>query len=228
MKRAVIAAAIVLFAIVSAPRLRLDYLARAVLPELRVDLSLGDNAADPVDTTNRWILPIESAIRSLGDVTGTRAELSGDGANFTVRFTSNTDPNVKAARLSSELASLRAKLPAGGRIGVWPSTQAGDRPSLILAIAGGEAIAKRVADDLRAARGVRDVAVFGLAEPIVDIRLRRDVRGVQAAIDSALAPRALNKDVVVAPSSRRLEDVPIRAGNEIVRLDAIADIRPRF
>ncbi|HJQ40357.1 MAG TPA: hypothetical protein VKB93_24700, partial [Thermoanaerobaculia bacterium] len=220
MKRAVLAAAIVLFAVVSAPRLRFDHLPRAVLPELRVEVSLGD------ENTDRWIVPIESSIRSLGDVTATRAELSTGGARFTVRFRNGIDANVKAARLSSELAPLRAKLPRDGRMTVWPSTQAGDRPSLIVALTEGEARAKRVAEEVRAARGVRSVELFGLEQPVIDVRLRRgvDAAVVRAAIDAALAPRPLAKTVVVAPSARRIEDVPVGA----VRLGAIAEVRPRI
>ena len=63
--------------------------------------------------TREWVEPVESAVRSLGGVTGMAGEVRSDGADLTVRFAPGTDPERKAARLDSELAHLRALLPVG-------------------------------------------------------------------------------------------------------------------
>ena len=230
---AVIIAAVVLFAIVSAPRLQLDYAPSLALPELRVQLSVGGGASDPEETTTRWVVPIESAIRSLGDVTGTRAEVTGSGASIDVRFHRGTDIEVKAARLSSELAGLRAKLPARSRLDVWPATQ-GHRPSAFIALTGG-GDARRITDELRAARGVRDVRAYGLVEREVEIVMTSDSVPAAAVSEAvaALAPRSLGTQtareipVVVAPRTTELRDALLRVGTMPIRLGAVADVRGR-
>jgi ABC-2 type transport system ATP-binding protein len=232
---AVIVAAIVLFAIVSAPRLQLDYAPALALPELRVNLSVGGGASDPEEITTRWVVPIESAIRSLGDVTGTRAEVTGHGASIDVRFHRGTDVEVKAARLSSELAGLRAKLPARSSLDVWPATQGGNRPGAYIALTNPRVDARSIGDLLRAARGVRDVATYGLTDREVEIVMTDDSVPAPAVLDAvqALAPRALGTigprkvPVVVAPRTTELRDAPLRAGTSVIRLGAVADVRNR-
>ena len=221
-KRAVIIAAVVLLAGVSAPRLQLDYMPRLALPELTASVSIAGGADDPEETTTRWIVPVEAAVRSLGDVTATRVDVRGDTADLTIRFARGTDVEVKAARLASELAPLRAQLPRGSELGIWPSAQTATRPAAIVALTGPDAAAhaRRTADALRAARGVRDVRVFGAKEREVTIQLARDFTGdIHGTLAAALAPRALGemrvgtRDVplIVGPTARHIEDVRVVA-----------------
>ena len=67
----------------------------------------------------------KSAVRSLGRVRGMAGEVRTDGAELTVRFAPGTDPERKAARLDSELARLRARLPEGS--GLWVDSAATSR-----------------------------------------------------------------------------------------------------
>ncbi|HKO00887.1 MAG TPA: efflux RND transporter permease subunit, partial [Thermoanaerobaculia bacterium] len=237
-RRGIIALTIVLLAIVAAPRLRLDYSAAVAMPEIAVSLSLPPSAAsDPAETTARWVVPIESAIRSLGDVVGTRGEVAGNGAQMTVRFRGDVDPDLKTARLLSDLAPLRAKLPREGRIDVWPSMQRGARPNLVLAVRGRDAdrAARRVADEIRTADGVRDVRVWGGVEEETSVRVRDDAPpsittgDVRDAIDIAMrsshigevrnGTRTLPLDA--AATSARIDQV--RIGTHA--LTSIADVR---
>jgi len=237
-RRGIIALAIVLLAIVAAPRLRLDYSATVAMPEIAVSLSLPPGgASDPAETTARWVVPIESAIRSLGDVVGTRGSVSANGAQLTVRFRGDVDPELKTARLLSDLAPLRAKLPREGRIDVWPSMQRGARPNLVLAVRGRDAdrTARRVADEIRTAEGVRDVRVWGAVQEETSVRVRDDAPpsvtadSVRAAIDVAMrgshigevrnGARTLPLDS--AATSARIEQV--RVGGH--PLTSIAEVR---
>ncbi|MES1211573.1 MAG: efflux RND transporter permease subunit, partial [Acidobacteriota bacterium] len=96
-------------------RLPMDYLPRQSFPELTVSLGLSD-ARDPEEVTRDYVEEIESAIRSLGRVRGTDGEVRPDGALLRVRFSPGTDPGRKAARLESDLDSLRRRLPEGTRL----------------------------------------------------------------------------------------------------------------
>jgi len=182
MRRHVAAFAVIVLAVVSAPAIHLDYAPRIAEPELMVALDMGATT-DPEELTARWVVPIESAIRSLGDVTATRGEITAEDATITVRFRRGTDAELKTARLASELATLRRRLPRDARLSVWPSQQSGSRPSAFLAIPRA-ADAKRVADELRGVTGVRDVQVFGDrlhavadAAPAEDMLRRRLLEG---------------------------------------------------
>jgi ABC-type multidrug transport system ATPase subunit/multidrug efflux pump subunit AcrB len=237
-RRAVVAFTLILLALVASPRLRIDYAASVAMPEIAVSLSLPPSAAsDPAETTARWVVPIESAIRSLGDVVGTRGEVSGNGAQLSVRFRGDVDPELKTARLLADLASLRATLPRDGRIDVWPSMQRGARPNLVLAVRGRDAdrAARRLGEELRNADGVRDVRVWGAVQEETTVRLRDDAPAsisasdVRAAIDVAMrgthigeirsGSRTLPFDA--AATSARIDEV--RVGPH--RLTSIADIR---
>src|SRR5688500_89622 len=144
MRRLVPAVALVLLAIASARSIQLDYAPALSLPELTVQLTMPAAAAtDPIETTTRWIVPVESSIRSLGDVLAMRGEIGADSAKITVRFRRGTDPELKVARLASELAGLRARLPRDARLTVWPSAQNGARPSAFLALTGSPDAARR-------------------------------------------------------------------------------------
>src|SRR4051794_9162707 len=131
-------------------RLRLDYLPQRSFPELTVGLTLGEER-DPGEVTREWIEPVESAIRSLGrgrgGAGGGRADgaprpLGGgggvvggvgpEGGDPRVRSAPGAVPERRAARLDSELARLRARLPEGGSLWVDPATdQQGDFHALV-------------------------------------------------------------------------------------------------
>ena len=238
MRRAVLALALVLMALVSAPRLHLDYLPRIDEPELTVSLHLDGMFTDPAAMTHRWIVPIESAIRALGDVTALRTQLSSDGASVQVRLRPEADVDVKAARLQSDLARVRSRLPQGSTLSVWPSSQSSDQPSLVVALTGERSAerAETVAEIVRTARGVRDVRIFGAARPTVDIELRSGAPSLEeGALRRALAPALLGTTsvggrrqwVVAAPAADGLERVPVRSGDALVPLEAVADLARR-
>src|SRR4051794_11239010 len=161
--RATVAAGLLLFAGVSVPRLRLEYAPDATFPELGVSLRLPPTSnIDSTETTRRWVIPIEGALRSVGDTTGTRGEVEAGSASIVARFKPGTDIELKAARLASDLAPLRARLPEHASLAVFP-TRGGVRPGAVFAITGpaaGEA-AERIAAELRSTPGVRDVQTFG-------------------------------------------------------------------
>ena len=92
----------------------------------------------------------------LGDVIAARSQVSSDGALIRVRFRAGTDVDVKAARLSSELVAVRAKLPEGSSLSVWPSTQA-RTPVMVIALTG--ANPGRIVMEPRA-RATRSVSAF--------------------------------------------------------------------
>jgi ABC-type multidrug transport system ATPase subunit/multidrug efflux pump subunit AcrB len=212
-RRGVIAVAIVLLACVAAPRLRLDYVARVALPELTVALALPPSAAaDPAETASRWLVPIESAIRSAGDVIGTRGEVSGNGARLMVRFRSGVDPQLKTARLLSDLATVRASLPRDAQINVWPSTQSGARPDCVIALQGASD-SRAVAAALQSTAGVRDASVWGGAVEETAVRLRDD------------APSSITADDVRSTITESLRATHIgaaRTGARTLPLDAAA------
>ena len=198
MRRHIAAFAVIVLALVSAPAIHLDYAPDLAQPELTVALELRAGA-NPEETTTRWVVPIESAIRSLGDVTATRGEITAELATITVRFRRGVDAELKTARLASELASLRARLPRDARLSVWPSRQSGSRPSAFLAIPRAAA-AKRIADELRGVTGVRDVQVFGGTEVETVVKMNPFARGESAdalreRIASSVTPHPLGRGV---------------------------------
>ncbi|HEX6098294.1 MAG TPA: efflux RND transporter permease subunit [Thermoanaerobaculia bacterium] len=200
MRRHVAAFAVIVFALVSAPAIHLDYVPGLAQPEVTVALEMGAGT-DPEELTARWVVPIESAIRSLGDVIATRGEITAGDATITVRFRRGTDTELKTARLASELAGLRGRLPRDARLSVWPSQQSGARPSAFLAVPRA-ADAKRIADELRGVTGVRDVRVFGGTEIETVIETERaDAEELREQIASAATPHPLGRNVFgIAPA----------------------------
>ena len=204
MRRHVAAFAVIVLSIVSAPAVHLDYAPDIAYPELIVSLDMPPGSmTDPVETTRRWITPVESAIRSLGDVVATRGEITSDSAMITVRFRRGTDAELKTARLASELAGVRNRLPRDARLSVWPSQPSGSRPSAFLAVTRATD-AKRIADELRGVTGVRDVQVFGGTEIETVVKMDPFSRESAAALRDRLAfsstPHHLGKAVFVIPS----------------------------
>src|SRR5881394_3203959 len=132
--RAIAALAIVLLACVALPRVRLEYAPDVTFPELAVTLQLPPAAnVDSAETTRRWVIPIESALRAVGDTTGTRGDVEAGSATIVARFKRGTDIELKAARLASDLAPLRARLPERASLAVFPA-RGGVRPSAVFAV----------------------------------------------------------------------------------------------
>lgn len=237
--RAVIAAAILILAVASAPDIPLDYLPNVVYPDITVSLTMpASAAADPIETTNRWIIPVESTIRSLGDVIATRGEVSADSARILVRFRPGTDPELKTARLTAELARVRSMLPYGAQVNVWPTRQSSDATAY-LALTGATAgqRAEQVADELRTVEGVREVWTFGSTERETDVALHSslppeiDAQSVRETILRDVAPRRFGETrwgsrsvAVISPAVARMEDVFVARS---LRLGSVATLRTR-
>ncbi|HSS76683.1 MAG TPA: efflux RND transporter permease subunit [Thermoanaerobaculia bacterium] len=175
MGRLIVTLALLVLGGVALARLPLDYLPRQSFPELTVGLQLGEER-DPGEVARDWVEPIESAVRSLGEVRGMAGEVRTDGAELTVRFAPGTDPERKAARLDSELVRLRSQLTAaseGSSLWVEPATeQNGDFLALVwLAGAREDADARAAAEVLRAVPGVRTVELIGVRDEEVRIEL---------------------------------------------------------
>jgi len=149
---------------VALARLPLDYLPLRSFPELTVGVALAE-PRDPEEVARAWMEPIESAVRSLGQVRAMGGEVRADGAELTVRFAPGTDPERKAARLEAELTRLRRLLPAGAVLWVEPATE---RDGALLAIvwlsgARDDAAARAAAEEVRGVPGVREVEPLGIS-----------------------------------------------------------------
>ncbi len=177
--RLVLVAGVLLLGTVAALRLPTAYPPSWSLPELTVNLWLGEST-ELADLTRTWILPLESSIRAVGDVSSMAGEVDSRGGFFRVRFRAGTDPERKAARLESELARLRRR--GGAGLQVRPAGQgAGDRAAIIwLEAAEGERLDRGLLTALRALPEVRSVEVAG--EKQREIRVTpRAVRAVGTA-----------------------------------------------
>ncbi|PYQ63237.1 MAG: hypothetical protein DMF53_10720, partial [Acidobacteria bacterium] len=203
-------------------RLRLDYLPQRSFPELTVGLTLGEER-DPGEVTREWIEPVESAIRSLGRVRGVAGEVRTDGASLTVRFAPGADPERKAARLDSELARLRTRLPEGSNLWVDPATdQQGDFHALVwLSGVRDDADVRATAEALRAVPGVRDVQTFGARDEEVRAVLAASTPDPWSAAGSVLAEARRSLRVPALGWSRqgdRLRPVVAVAGGNLAGL----------
>ena len=236
--RAVLVAGVLVLGAAAAMRLPVAFLPAWSLPELRVDLALPE-ASDLEGLTRRWILPLESSIRAAGDVRGLAGEVSGSGGNFRVRFSAGVDVERKVARLESELAGLRRRLPPGARLDVWPVGQgAGDESAIVWlgADSGDSRVDQSLIEALRDLPEVRSVEVAGQARH--ELRVRARPGGVPAvtlgaAIDDGLRFRRLGEaraggrrlPVVVADRRHQsVGDLHIRRGPTLVPLRAVADV----
>src|SRR2546430_6898225 len=217
--RAVAALAIVLLACVALPRVRLEYAPDVTCPELAVSLRLPPSAnADSAETTRRWVIPIEAALRAAGDSTGTRGDVEGGSATIVARFRRGVDVELKAARLTSDLAPLRARLPERASLSVFPA-RGGVRPHVVYAVAGASAAdaAERLAEELRSTPGVRDVQTFGTARKEIDVRFTNDATMNARDVVRALLPRPLGEartgsrrvPLVAAGAATRIADIPL-------------------
>src|SRR5207247_6276661 len=106
----------------------------------------------------------------------------------------------------SDLAPLRARLPEGSSLNVFPA-RGGVRPSAVFAVSD-----RQVVDRLRSTPGVRDVQTSGMPRDAIDVESDRDA----AAIAGALEPHAIGKNVIVAPAAQRVSDLhlPFRLRQE--------------
>jgi ABC-2 type transport system ATP-binding protein len=234
--RFVIALAVIVLAIVSLPRLRLEYAPDVTFPELNVTLQLPQDAsADSTETTRQWVVPIESALRGIGDTTGTRGNVEAGSATILARFKRGTDIELKAARLASDLAPLRARLPEHASLSIWP-VRSGARANSVFAITGADAgsVAEHIAEELRSTPGVREVQTFGTAAQELDVRLTSDAVVSASEVARSLMPRPLGDarvgsrrmPLAAAPAATNIRDVPVRTP-ALVRLESIATIRQR-
>ncbi|MFL6194623.1 MAG: efflux RND transporter permease subunit [Thermoanaerobaculia bacterium] len=223
-------------------RLPLEFLPRRSFPELTVGLDLGADR-DPGDVTRDWVEPVESAVRSLGRVKGMAGEVRTDGAELTVRFAPGVDPERKAARLDSELARLRARLPEGALLWVDPaSDREGDLHAQVwLSGVRDDAGVRNVAEALRSVPGVRRVQPFGARDEEVRIELAAgalDPWGLAGRV-LAEARRSLRvsplgwsrrgdrlRPVVTAPPAD-LARLPIPADGSAVALGSLATVHAR-
>ena len=247
--RGVVVLAVLLLGGVAASRLPISFEPDVAFPSLAVSLSLPD-ATDPVEVTRRWVVPIESAIRSLGQVRGISGQVSAAQFWTDVRFDSGTDANRKTSRLLSELAGLRAELPERASLDVWPATSGNGGQTAIVVLTGKEAESQCVpiSDRIRSVSGVKDVQIYGGAPEEILVRLNHASGPDDPMIDrvretilrSATTPRLGNYDLLgrrTAVLSRvaRLEtitpaalrSIPIRTGGEALPLGSLASIEIR-
>jgi ABC-type multidrug transport system ATPase subunit len=228
---------------VALARLPLDYLPRRSFPELTVGVALAE-PRDPGEVARAWVEPVESAVRSLGQVRTMGGEVRADGAELTVRFAPGTDPERKAARLESELVHLRRLLPAGSALWVEP---AAEREGALLAIvwlsnARDDAGARAAAEELRGVPGVREADLFGAWSE--ETRILLPAREVDpwglAEVVTAEAARSLRVPslgtadqggrrwpLLVQTRERSLAALPIPSGEGAVPLGTLATIEER-
>ncbi|MEM8930562.1 MAG: efflux RND transporter permease subunit [Acidobacteriota bacterium] len=235
--RTVLALGLLLLGTASALQVPIDYLPVWTFPELDVALHLPET--DDVDALTRgWVVPLESAIRAIGGVRDMAGEVHGRGAELKVRLAPGSDAERKAARLESELQSLRSRLPGGAGLRVTPAGQGDDDPSMIVWLPE-SASANVVAETLRADAAVRAVLVAG--------ERRREIRvtALDASIDADELARSFDaaggrKPVgtialgsgwapVLAgfPEDLPLAERSVRHADGVVRLGAVARVETR-
>ncbi|MEA2695616.1 MAG: multidrug efflux pump, partial [Acidobacteriota bacterium] len=226
-------------------RLPLDYYPRRSFPELTVALSLGAER-DPAEVARGWVEPIESAVRSLGGVTGMAGEVRSDGADLTVRFAPDTDPERKAARLDSELARLRALLSDVGGLRVNPATEEDGDFLAIVWLAGvrDDAGARAAAEALRAVEGVRAVQLVGGSSEEVRVTLAAGLPDPWGLAGTALgevrrslrvpdlgwsgwSQSAGRRRPVLVTSAAALAALPIPMGGTAVPLGSLGSLEER-
>ena len=209
-------------------RLPLAYLPQRSYPELTVGLQLPDDR-DPAEVTRDWVEPVESAVRSLGRVRGMSGEVRTDGAELTVRFAPGTDPGRKAARLDSELARLRSRLPEGAALWADPATdQQGDFHAVVwLSGERDDAGARAAAESLRNVPGVRSVEAFGVRDEEVRVTLAATLLDPWGTADAVLAE--VRRSLRVAPlgwsrQGDRLQPVLTASRGNLADLPIPADV----
>ena len=182
--RAVVALSTMILGVLAWGQLDLTYLPTWTFPELHVELGLPDTG-EVEDITRRYVVALESSIRTLGQVRGHSGEVSPRGARLTVRFEPGTDPERKAARLESELQSLRRTLPRGASVTVNPARQGGGGMSAVIWLPGSpDDVPAALLRDFLDHPTVRDVQVAGRRQ--VEIRKTKSSAYGSAAPDDAV------------------------------------------
>ncbi|HEX3525736.1 MAG TPA: efflux RND transporter permease subunit, partial [Thermoanaerobaculia bacterium] len=244
--RLIATAGLLLLGGVALTKLPLDYLPRQSFPELTVALTLPESR-EPATISRDWVEEIEGAIRSLGRVSGTKGEVRSDGAELTVRFAPGTDPERKAARLESELAGLRRRLPRGAHLTIDPAGQANGELLALVWLSGvrSDADAQAAAEVLRSVPGVRAVDTLGVRGEELRVELAPGTldplgtaAAVRAAVDDALHSPLLgylargdrNLPVIVPQTTTEaLAGLPIALpGGGAAALGTIATVRTRW
>src|SRR6185295_18234144 len=138
-----------------------------------------------------------------------------------------TDPESKAARLGSELTSLRRRLPRGAVLSIDPASQAEGNLLALVWLSGvtSDAAAEAAAEELRGVPGVRSVDALGVRREELRVELAAgalDPAGTAARVrrllDGALRQSELGHDVqgdrrlpviVAATTPENLGQVPV-------------------
>lgn len=173
LRRAIVAAAILLLGGVAATRLTFSGREAHERPALVLAVSLPD-PGDPAEIAQRFAVPLESVARSLPGATSITGEVTALGVDITVRLKRGCDPEVAAARASAALATLRRDVPEGGSVTAHPLASQRDL-GLIVALGGSDAETRgfEIVEALRALPGVRRVDADGLAPAEIRMTLRR-------------------------------------------------------
>ncbi|MEM9408455.1 MAG: hypothetical protein AAGA81_20650, partial [Acidobacteriota bacterium] len=146
-------------------RMKFELLPSRSFPEATLSLNL-PQPQDVEVLTADVLLDLEAAIRATGQVIAVRAWVSVTGAQYQVRFAPGVDPRIKVARLESEVARLRRRLPEGSSLSLFAGSAGGERRSLALWLAGSWTRAEILVfrDQLLRLASVRGVSLAG--EPV--------------------------------------------------------------
>lgn len=241
LSRAILGLLVLILGTVSALHLPIAFLPVWNYPEIQVRLDL-PQSYEVDEVTQRWVVKIESSIRRLGSVRDTAGFVDAQGFDTRVLLEADTDPEVKAARLESDLERLRPDLPEGSRLSVWP-VGGGAGYSFILWLPtealGGLSEARLLADEIESLPRVQSVWLAG--ERRRELRLRgHEGTGpaeLSASIRSALGGRPVGETrgadgrfvgVRVAMPERPLDALPIRRQGAVLNLGSVADLELAF
>jgi ABC-type multidrug transport system ATPase subunit/multidrug efflux pump subunit AcrB len=184
---------------ISAARVPLLLDSQQQRPELLVLLSL-PSSTDPGAVARDWLEPVEERVRVLGGVEGTSGEVSAEGAQLSIRLQPGVDAEVKAARLSADLAGIRRALPPGALLRVTPAQGAeGDVLALVwIRQRSPPALVAAAVRELRRVAGVRAVESWGTAREEIELVLPEGLPG------TGLDSRRLAKAITASVSGREL------------------------
>jgi len=238
---------ILLLGAVAARRVGVAFLPTWSFPELGVHLQL-PHTTDIPDLTRRWIVPLETSIRAMGEVRSVTGWVDGRGGRLRVRFRPGTDAERKAARLESELNMLRRELPTGTYLGVRPAGQGGGDQAVFLWLGhapqepdDGDSpvhppLDRSFVEAVRSLPEVRSVTVYGESRREIEVTPKDSTAAatLRQAIAGRLATRRLGEAQV---AGRRLSvlvrgarnlplgELAIRRGESLLPLNALADVR---
>jgi len=240
--RAVVAIALLLLGGVSLQRIPVVYTPSTALPLISISLSL-PVAGEIEEVTQRWVLPLETEVRALGQVRGMRGEVDAEGAWLQVLFDVGVDPERKAARLNAAVERLRRALPERALLSVWPSRGSGnDLVDIVWAAEASEGQGAALAQRFRSLPGVRDAVVWGESIETTTFRIdsayRQESLTLAAEIERAVrgagrSPRlgGLSRageslPLLVAPTAwSEIGSLPVRVDDRVVPLDSIVEVQ---